>query len=358
MNEPTDFWGRLSTRISPRQRLWVLCVVFVLCMAASLVFVKPINSFDFDNINHGLGMMLVGVSPYWFKGIYQYYFPPWSVFFLWPLAFVTVAWMVALDVALWIVYVLARGRLPALLFLIHPLFILLIASGNSEIIGLVVGVWLIQANVKGWPRGVAMLLLTIKFQTAFLLILLEGLRILLDRDWEALAVIPALAIPAMIRFPQWIPNYFKNPAGAWGYSFSVIGTGGVLAAVSITIIILYIMRKRLDEWRALAIFLSLVWTPYVLPFSFISIFIPMMRAKWWRVLVFLGGSIALLPIFFQQFHTWERVGTILMLMLAVLLCQRDPQQAEGAVAAAHQTTYPWSKLLDRLSPTPVPSPTQ
>jgi len=353
MNAAGDFWERASGNLTTRQRTIALAVVFVVSMAGALAFVKPINTFDFDNISHGMGYLLRGTNPYWSLDKYQFYFPPWSVVFLWPLAFLNVGWMVALDVAIWIIYVLARGKPTALLLLIHPLFILLIASGNSEIVGLVFGIWLVQSNLKGWPRGVALLLLTIKFQTVFLLILLEGVRILLDRDWQAVAVIGAVAIPTIVIFPQWIPNYFVNPAGAWGYPFSVIGTGGVLAALAFTALILLVMRRRLDEWRTMAIFLSLVWTPYVLPFSFIAIFIPLARAKWWRVLAFLGGSIALLPFFFQKFHYLEREGTILMLALALLLCERDAEQTEYAVAERYGKQYPWLRLIGRVAPPPA-----
>jgi hypothetical protein len=139
----------------------------------------------------------------------------------------------------------------------------------------------------------------------------------------------------MAIFPLWIPNLFANPHDAWTFSASAIGTGGIPLALLVTGITLgiFAIRKRLGEWRTLSLFLSLIWTPYVILFSYITTVYIMARSSWWRVILFIVGGLALLPFLFQQYHGREREGLILMMLMAVLLSVREPDQTEDAIAA-------------------------
>lgn len=110
----------------------------------------------------------------------------------------------------------------------------------------------------------------------------------------------------------------------------------------------FAFRKRLDEWRTLAILLSLVWTPYVMPFSYVVLFFVLLRAAWWRVVAYVGGSIALLPIFFYDYHSKERIGVAVMLLLATVLSERDPTQTEAAIAERRGGPF-LPELLRRLA---------
>jgi hypothetical protein len=327
---------RLMQDLPPWQRYLVLLVVFAITAALALQIVAPINDFDWRMFSQGLRYQLSGQNPYplgWeLEEHYEFYYPPWAALFFWPLANAPVDWIVALDVAILIVLVLDVGRPPALLLILQPMFYLLLASGNIELLSGGLGVWLILLDVKGWKRGLALLLLAIKPQTMILLLLLEGIRTLVERDWRAIAVAGGIGGVALGAFPLWLPNVFWNQHGAGGSSFSIIGAGGLPMALLFTVAVLILMWKRWDEWRALAILLSLVWTPYVMPFSYVTLFFVMLRSAWWRVVAFVGGSIALLPVFFYDYHSKERVGVAMFLLMAALLSQRDATQTETAIA--------------------------
>ncbi len=330
----------LSTTEMPRwQQTIVLLIVFCLSFAGAARFLPVIGDIDWRMFSQGLRYQLAFENPYFLTGegldTYEFYYPPWAVVFLWPIANFPASWILGLDVALWLVFIMAMGRPPALLLVLHPMFLMLLASANIELVGMLLGMWLLLNNVQGWQKGVALLLIAIKPQSLILLLLLEGLRTLYQRDWQAIAVMAVGAGVPFLLFPQWLPFVFGTPDEGWVWSFSVIGIGGLSLALIITAVIVYFMRRRLNEWRTLAIFLSYVWTPYVLPFSYVGTFFTLRNASWLRIGAFIVLSCAVLPLYFQDFHTLERAGAAIMLLLAVALSPRDPSQTEAALA---QTT--------------------
>ena len=97
---------------------------------------------------------------------------------------------------------------------------------------------------------------------------------------------------------------------------------------------------------ALAALLSLVWTPYVNPYSYAVLLVLFRKTPAWRTLLYLVISIAELPFLFAEFHDLERYGVLLFLLLTALLSAPDPEQTEDAIAARHD--HPLLPLAGRV----------
>jgi hypothetical protein len=212
------------------------------------------------------------------------------------------------------------------------------------------------------------MLIAIKPQVLPLLLVLEGLRVLWERDWMALGTMIALFGISVALYPGWlmdtVPAFLGSQDGIeledgrtiFSYPFSVFGAWGVWAALSVTALILLLMRRRLTEWRFLAIYLGLVWTPYIHPYSFAVLLLLFRKAPAWRIVLYLALSFATLPFLFAEYHQYERYGTLIFLLLAVLLVPPDPEQTEEAIAARrHQPVFPpvrpvirWRKTAESL----------
>lgn len=272
-------------------------------------------------------------------------YSPWMMFYLAPFAYMTARGLLAFTVALWVVIVIDSGRPVALILIIHPAFWMTLAAANADFLINAAGVWLIFRGVTGARRGIVLMLMAIKPQVMPLLLVLEILRALWERDWTALGVMVVILCVSVMLYPAWlldtVPSYLdvargnelEVDVGLTEYPFSVYGAWGVGAAIAVTAVILVLMARRLTEWRSLAILLSLVWTPYVNPYSFALLLLLFRKSASWRIVLYLGLSLALLPLFFTEFHGTERYGTLLFLLGAALLSAPDPQQREEVIAA-------------------------
>lgn len=341
----------------------LLAILFVVGMGAAYINVAPINNLDWVTTAQFLRYMTRFQNPY-ASGLpmdndllhyhigYEYLpYSPWTIFYFGILAYATTRLVIALTIAAWMVVIVDCGKLSTLILVLHPIFLMLWAAGNTEFLVNGIGLWLILRGVRGWRRGVAIMLMAIKPQVLPLLILLECARIVWERDWEALGTMGAIFGVSVALFPKWLdwvaavassyldflPGIHAQTGINYGcdYSFSVFGAWGVLPALAVTAVILLIMVRRLTEWRTLAVLLGFVWTPYVNPYSFASLLVLFRRTPAWRTLLYLGISLALLPVFFTQWHHTERYGVLLFLLLAAVFISPMADQTEENIAQRH-----------------------
>jgi len=294
--------------------------------------------------------------------------PPWFVVFFGFMSFASAKVVIAVTVAVWIVIVLDSGGLYPLLLLLHPTFIMVWASSNLDFLVSGVGLWLILRGVRGARFGVALALLAVKPYGLPLLLVLEGFRAIWTRDYKAIGTFGfVVGIPVLV-FPGWVERMIEIAGHASisrgfhlnysllpNYPFSVFGAWGLGVALAVTLVIIALMRHRLTEWRALAVLLSLVWTPFVNPYAFAVLLVLFRKSSGWRVLLYLGLSVAALPIFFQEYHYLERYGLVLYLLLTPILSQSDPDQREEVIAQrwAHAPlpfAKPAARLRERFTP--------
>lgn len=352
------------TQHAPRLSVVVLALVFVASLATAYFTIQPINHLDWATTAQFLRYMVHLENPYddgltmdpdlvIYHEQYEYLqYSPWTGFYFGFLAYAGTRLIVALSVAAWVVIIIDSGKPLALILCLHPIFIMLWASGNVDFLVTGVGFWLALRQDKGWRLGAALMLIAIKPQVLPLFLLLEGVRILWRRDWQALATMAAIALASLILYPRWlewplslVEDYLGVAQGeqtmtdvAIGgkYPFSVFGAWGMWAALGVSVLILLIMLRRLNEWRTLSILLGFVWTPYVNPYSFTVLLLLFRRAAAWRILLYLSIGLATLPYFFSEWHENERYGMLLFLLLAALLSQPEAEHTEAGIAQRHQ----------------------
>jgi hypothetical protein len=342
----------------------LLALLFVTSLVCGYLFIQPINHLDWVTTAQFLRYMVHLQNPYdetlgmdadllaydqsGYEGLD---YAPWTVFYFGILAYATTRLIIALSVAAWIVVIVDSGRPVTLLLVLHPTFLMLWAAGNIDFLVNGVGLWLIVRGSRGWRLGAAIMLLAIKPQVLPLLIGLECARVLWERDWGALGTIGTLFVVAIVLFPRWLEwpaellgtyvDYAQGEKTAQevryggGYPFSVLGAWGVWAALGVTALIGLLMIRRLTEWRTLAVLLSFVWTPYVNPYSYTVLLVLFRKTPAWRTLLYLGASLAMLPVLFNAWHERERIGILLFLLLTALLSAPDDENTEEAIAARH-----------------------
>jgi hypothetical protein len=342
----------------------VLALVFVVSLFSSYVAISPINHLDWATTAQFLRYMVHLHNPYdttltmdadlsVYHDQYEYLpYSPWIVFYFGIFAFSTTRLIVALSIAAWIVIILDSGKPIALILCLHPTFLMLWASGNIDFLVSGVGLWLMLRQDRGWRMGVAFMLAAIKPQVLPFLLALEGLRLLWRRDWPALTTILGIALVSIALYPHWLEwpvslvrDYVDVVQGrktaydiAIGgkYPFSVFGAWGILAALGVSALIILIMRRRLTEWRFMAVLLGFVWTPYVNPYSYAILLLLMRKAPAWRVLLYLGMGLAALPVFFAEWHHYERYGLLLFLLLVAVLSKTEFEHTEEGIAQRHR----------------------
>ncbi|MBN1203176.1 MAG: hypothetical protein JXJ20_15100 [Anaerolineae bacterium] len=355
-----------------------LTLVFLTSLAIAYLFVPVINHDDWVRTAQNLRYMWRGQDAYldpWpddfqiDQDLQAYDIPfwgsigysPWMMFYFGVLIYATARVVIALNVACWMVIILDSGRPAALILILHPAFIMLWASANIGFLVNGVGLWLICRDVRGWRRGTVLMLIAIKPQVMPLLLVLEGLRTLWERDWEAVLTMAGIFAVSVSLFPTWLfdtlPTYLSGIGGGGvttsdrtlaGYSFSVFGAWGAGAALAVTAFILLCMRRRLTEWRTLAVLLGFAWTPYVNLYSFAVLLILFRKAPAWRVLLYLVIGFGIGQYAFVEFHTRERIGTLVFLLAAAALTAPEPDQTEEAIAARrHEPIFPPVRALVR-----------
>jgi hypothetical protein len=308
----TSFWEK-------NKRGLFAAALFIVIFASTRLYIRPINSVDYEVHIHGLQAFWNGQSPYTVQGYYE---PPWSIFLIAPLVNQPLETWLALSVSLFATSVIDLGTPAALLLLAHPIVITLIASSNPEWIFIGPGLWLLYRTPKGWGRGLAWLFLTCKPQTTAILLLFDGWDALRQRDWRAVGLASTGAILSWLLFPQFLASLSERLTINW--STSVIYHGGIVGAVLVTVFILAVRSRRLDDRKTTGLLLGPVWSPYLLQYGCTALLFSMRGAGWVRNAIFLVTGVALAAVFWRDYHVSEQWGILGMVLLAALMAPAYP----------------------------------
>ncbi len=302
-----------------------LFLTLFICVRA---FIRPINSVDYDVRRRALNAFWSGHSPYTVQGYYE---PPWTIFIIAPLVNQPVETWLALSVALFVTSALDLGKPSALVLLAHPIFLTLIVSSNPEWIYIGPGLWLLYRTPKGLGRGLAWLFLTCKPQTTALLLLVDGWNALRERDWRAIGLAATIAAISAALYPQFLTALAERLDINW--SASAIYHYGIPGAALVTIFIVAVRLRRLDDRRTLGILLSPVWAPYILHYGCTAVLWTLRGAGWVRNIAYVAASIGLAAVFWRDYHVAEQVGILGMILLAALMAPAYQGESQTEVTS-------------------------
>ena len=176
-----------------------------------------VNSYDFENMSRGVRLLLSGVNP-WAAAtqVPDFYNPPHSVLFLWPMLFLSPQVFLSLGAACLFAFVFYRRAWVALAWFATNTALWLIAAGGIDMLIVGAGLLFLLAgdSMFSTKRGLALRviaygLLMVKPQGGVFIVLL----FLITRlDWKgallSLAVYTLLFSPL---YPSWINVLISDP---------------------------------------------------------------------------------------------------------------------------------------------------
>lgn len=175
------------------------------------------NSYDFENISRGIKLLLSGINP-WAEQtrIYNFYNPPHSVLFLWPMLFASPKACLIVGAAFLFAFVFYHKSWVALAWFATNTALWLVAAGGIDmyIVGLGLILLLIGDNNFPTKRGLAFRiaaygLLMIKPQCGIFIVFLY---VLTRHDWKGVLlscfIYGVLFLPL---YPSWINVIINDP---------------------------------------------------------------------------------------------------------------------------------------------------
>lgn len=187
----------------------------LLMFTATRVFI--INSYDFENMERGVRLLLTGVNP-WASAtrIPDFYNPPHSVLFLWPMLFLSPQVFLSLGAACLFAFVFYHRAWVALAWFATNTALWLIAAGGIDMFVMGAGLLFLLAgdSMFSTKRGlvfrvIAYGLLMVKPQGGAFIVLL----FLITRlDWKgALLALVLYSLLFAPLYPSWITVVLSDP---------------------------------------------------------------------------------------------------------------------------------------------------
>jgi hypothetical protein len=181
------------------------------------VRVFVVNSFDFENMQHGVRLIVQGINP-WAPAtrIPHFYNPPYAVLFLWPMLFLTPKFYIVVGGALLFAFIFYRRAWVALAWFATNTALWLVAAGGIDMFVMGAGLLLLAAGDRAQNRWAGLLwrvmaygLLMIKPQGGCFIV---ALYILMRRDWKGLlASVVIYGWPFISLYPDWIRVLLSDP---------------------------------------------------------------------------------------------------------------------------------------------------
>jgi|GEM_PF-3912210 len=225
---------------------WLLFYVAILC-AVLAVQVYVVNDTDTSVLREGVLTGLSGGNP---LGQNAFWSPPHAVVWLAPFVLLGEKVTAAFNV-FFVSLLMARIDRPPirwvnLLIVFHPA--LLFAIGTANVVGITtsIGLLLVLMRQKGVLRALAWTYLAIRPQDAILVLLIDGVLALRERDWRAIGWALLFVSPSIIFGYLWLGSIPLGDGGPLDYTLSPRIEWGILPAILILSVALFPM---LTLWK-------------------------------------------------------------------------------------------------------------
>lgn len=240
-----------------------------LAVMAVAVNVFVVNSFDYENMRRGVAELASGANP-WLKSstISDFYNPPFSVFFLWPMLIASPKTIVAVGGALLMAIVFYERAWVGTAWFATMSLLWLIAAGGIDMYVMGTGLLCLLIGDKLYTKPSGVFLRVVAY--GFLLVKPQGgifivvIYILLHRDW--LGTILALLVyglPFWRYYPGWLSSITSSPPIAQQVApQTIMGKFGF--PVALFLAIWATLARRWKYWQLGGV-LAGILAPYGMP---------------------------------------------------------------------------------------------
>jgi hypothetical protein len=240
----------------------------VLIMGIS-VHIFQVNHYDFDNMQRGISLLLLGINPWGVQTrIQNFYNPPFAIIFLWPMLYLSPQLMLVLGGALLFAFIFHQKAWVSLAWFVTNSALFLIAAGGIDMFVVGGGLILLISGDRLFnkPSGLVLRvlaygLLLVKPQGTIYIVLLF---ILLRMDWKGVLLSLVLyGLPFIRLYPDWLHVLLTDPPLAQTIAAHTIWQKYGLT-VAFILALLVISARRWKFWQ-LGGALAGILSPYGMP---------------------------------------------------------------------------------------------
>jgi len=243
--------------------------LFGVLVMGAFIHVFQINTFDFENMQRGVRLLFQGANP-WEEGqvIPHFYNPPHSIFFLWPMLFLSAPFFVWLGGTLLFGLVFYQKCWVSLAWFLTNSALYLFATGGIDMFVIGGGLLLLLAGDQLFAKPTGIVLRVLAY--GLLLIKPQGtvfivfLYLILRRDWIAgLLALLLYGLPFLRLYPDWLRVILSQPPLSQTIAAHTLYRkfGPILASI---IAVLVIVSRRWRFWQ-LGGALAGILSPYGMP---------------------------------------------------------------------------------------------
>lgn len=318
--------------------------IFGLMIMYFVVRIFVVISYDFENMRQGTNALISGINPWEAETrIHDFYNPPFSVLFLWPLLITTPQVILMLGGAFLFAIIFYQKAWVGFAFFATNTFLYLIGAGGIDMYVMGAGLFLLMMNEKSYDKNYGVLLRVLGY--GFLMVKPQGgifiviIYILLKRDWKGLLISAAIYGLFFINlYSDWLRIILTDaPQSQTVSTHTLWGKFGPF--VSIPIAIWVIFARKWKYWQ-LGGALAGILAPYGMPG--IPIFLTLTainRIAAIPIIIVYSGCLAVLTWknppagheFFSYVYPFMAIYHLSMLGLALILACHNTDDSDESV---------------------------
>jgi hypothetical protein len=232
----------------------VLGVGLGLLIMSAAVRVFTVNTFDFDNMQKGVRLLLAGVNP-WAAAtrIADFYNPPFAMVFLWPMLFATPKIYLVAGGALLFGFVFYHRAWVALAWFATNTLLLLLAAGGIDLFVMGGGLLLLLAGDRLYARRLGLLLRVLAYGLLMVkpqgTIFIVALYVVTHRDWKGFLICCLIyGLPFLPLYPAWLNVIIHDPPISQTQArHTLLAQYGPLLAVAVAAGV--VLKRRWHYWQ-------------------------------------------------------------------------------------------------------------